>query len=694
MSACTDAQFAKGSASPIACPDSSKLGDVQIDTPLLGTLDGSVFLGTPTPSAPLRLFVGVQQKGLSVKLIGLVHPAAADGQITTVFDDLPQVPFTAFRLMFRGGARAILSNPVDCGRYTATLIATPWSGQPDATRTATFDISGDGAGAACPTARPFAPRLSASVGSSQAGGDPGFLELTVERPDRDQRLGRLSLSLPPGALGRLASVPFCPEEDAPTGSCPDASRVGTVTATVGSGPAPAELSGPVYAAGPYRGGVASLVTVLPGRVGPLDVGTVVLRNALSLRSSDGGIDVVSDDLPAFVGGIPVAVRRLSVRLDRPGFLINPTSCGPLSVNGVFASAEGGSASASAPFQATGCEQLPFAPLISAVIGGRGQTGRLKHPFLRTVIEQRAGEAAIRTTTVTLPPVVGPDVNALQHACPPEVALSPSATCPDNTRIGTATAVSPLLPLPLSGPVYLLQVPGQPLPGIALDLRGLIGLRLPGKVTLDAQRRLVTQFDAIPDVPIERFELEFTGGRGGALQSVKDLCRSAGRVAAAFGAHSGASSSRVVPLLVDGCSTRASLALRGVRSGRPRLDLTLRGATGALGFARVELSLPRALAGVSRKARRGVQVYVGRHRVRGARASVRRSRIVLTGLPADQASLEVVVGNGALKPAGSLRRAVARRKRPRLSFLLRTAPAGKVGKPALSKPIRLSVRPRS
>ena len=128
--ACTDDEFGVGKDAPAACPDASQIGTVAFDTPLLGTLGGKVFFGTPAASSPLRLFVAVEDpaSGLRIKLPGNVTPDPGTGRLTTVFDDLPQVPFTSFKLTFRGGPKAVLANPAGCGTYTAQTRMVPWSG--------------------------------------------------------------------------------------------------------------------------------------------------------------------------------------------------------------------------------------------------------------------------------------------------------------------------------------------------------------------------------------------------------------------------------------------------------------------------------------------------------------------------------------------------------------------------------------
>ena len=54
---------------------------------------------------------------------GTTDPDPQTGQLTTVFDELPPLPFEKFTLALRGGDHAVLVNPPDCG--THTLIGWP-----------------------------------------------------------------------------------------------------------------------------------------------------------------------------------------------------------------------------------------------------------------------------------------------------------------------------------------------------------------------------------------------------------------------------------------------------------------------------------------------------------------------------------------------------------------------------------------
>ena len=60
-----------------------------------------------------------------MKLDGESFPDDDTGQITTVFDDLPMLPFEKFTISLKGGDHAVLVNPPDCGQHTLTSTLTP-----------------------------------------------------------------------------------------------------------------------------------------------------------------------------------------------------------------------------------------------------------------------------------------------------------------------------------------------------------------------------------------------------------------------------------------------------------------------------------------------------------------------------------------------------------------------------------------
>ncbi|HEU4462481.1 MAG TPA: hypothetical protein VFR75_07810, partial [Solirubrobacterales bacterium] len=261
---------------PVGCPDASKIGTAQIETPLLeDPLPGAVYLAAQGDNPfgsllAMYLVVEDEKTGTVVKLPGEVKPDAQTGQLTAVFDNNPQVPFTDLTLNFRGGGpRSTLATPDVCGAYTTNGEFTPWSAPesgPAAKTTNEFTVSSGLPGKPCPSskaARPFAPKAMAGTVGVQAGGHSPFV-LNIDRADGEQELKRIDISLPPGLTGKLAGVPYCPEmaiEAAKSKagkveqglpSCPLASRIGKVTASAGVGSEPISVSGTAYLAGPYK----------------------------------------------------------------------------------------------------------------------------------------------------------------------------------------------------------------------------------------------------------------------------------------------------------------------------------------------------------------------------------------------------------------------------------------------------------
>lgn len=667
---CSDAQLAKDSAGPSSCPASSQIGTVNFSSPLVDQpLDGKVFLADPAPGAPLiRMFVVAEQSGaadaLRIKLTGVVEPDERTGQIRTTLDGLPQLPFTSFRLTFRGGQHAVVSTPRTCGTYTGTAQMTPHSGGADASPTGTVTIGGD-----CPDPAAFTPSLGLGSNPGQAQWDATVVT-AISRPDRQARLANMRVSLPPGLLGRLTAVPACPLEAARDAACAAESRVGTVAAAAGPGPAPLGVEGPVYLTAGSDGALAGLAIVVPAKVGPLDLGASVTLAKLFVRPSDQGLDVVADTIPTRLRGIALGIRSLELRLDRPGFTFNPTSCAPLQARATFGNDLGGSAGAEAPFQVSGCENVPFEPTIEATLtGSRSELQRNGHPGLDVVVRQTGQEANTNSVAVKLPKGFAADPDRLRRACP--LAQFEQNQCPDSAIVGKATAVTPLLPVPLTGDVVFVLVPGSGLPQLRLQLRGPLSIDLVGKVTIEGDR-LVNEFEGIPDVPLSEFRLQLDGGDRGPLQTSEDLCVNRPEVTARFRAHSGRTQERTEIAAAPSCTPAAQLRITSLRQGRPALQLRTDGATRKLRVVR--LKMPIGVQIDRQRARNLIRLQAAGMSPadrRRARVTVFRSRIDIQ-LPGDGAQrINLLMRPGALR-VGPLTR---QRSNPRLNFRLDIAQPG-------------------
>ena len=171
------------------------------------------------------------------------------------------------------------------------------------------------------------------------------------------------------------------------------------------------LSGTVSLTGPVDGGLAGLAIAIPGKVGPVDLGTVIVRASIALRP-DGGLTVRTGRLPRLIGGVPVSIRQLALTLDRPGFILNASSCAAQQVRAVLDGTDGSTATVTAPYQASDCAGLRFSPRLEATAGARGKTGEGASAPLRVVITVPAGHAATAVASVGLPRAFGIDLRGL------------------------------------------------------------------------------------------------------------------------------------------------------------------------------------------------------------------------------------------------------------------------------------------
>ena len=529
LEACTDAQFAAGDrTTAAACPPASRIGTVTFVTPLFRqAFTGPVYFGTRTPGTFNRLFVDVPVPGIHVKLTGRVSLNPGNGQITTVFDGLPQLPFTDFNLTFQGGSRSVLATPIACGPHTATSNNVPFARLTDATPlnatpTSTFTTSYDGAGAPCQNV--FQPWFDGVLSDDRSGADTSYL-LKFGRRERNQQLGRVHFRLPAGLIGNLAldGLTKCSLADAAAGNCPASSKVGTAAVDVGVGPDPLRLPGEVFLTErKFTGDPAALSVKVPAKVGPIDLGNVIVGVRLFLRSN-GGLNATSDPLPQFHEGVPIGIRLAEITIDRAGFMRTPTACGRRSYSGDFDAVGGGERTTRAAFTLDDCKALRFAPRIAVRIGARGKTRRNAHPPLTTIIRQDArGQSAISRARVLLPRAIASNLAGIAQACSQEDFVA--ERCADSAKGGRARAVSPFVPEPLHGPVWLVRRERGQLPKLVAQLGGPLNIEITGFPDVsDRTGKIVTTFRSLPDVPVTRFALRLDGGRFGYLEATENLC---------------------------------------------------------------------------------------------------------------------------------------------------------------------------
>ena len=564
LGACSPAQIALKSDADPTCPDAAKVGSLKIDTPILDQpLTGSVYLATPhdNPSNSLiALYLVAKGPGVLIKLAGSARPDPKTGQLSATFDNIPQQPFSRMHLGFFGGPRASLSNPTHCGTYTTTAMLTSWSGK-TVTSNSSFTTSHDGEGALCPAPR-FQPKLDAgtttSSGDVPSGGSYSSFGLTLSRSDDDEELAAIQhLQLPGGLLARIASVPLCTPARVAAGTCGDGSRIGSVTTTAGPGSDPVAVRGRVYLGGPYKGAPFSLSIVVPAKAGPFDLGTIVVRSALFVDRHNATLDAVTDPLPTILDGIPLQIRFVHVDIDRPKFIINPTSCNPKRLGTIVTSTAGKTAYLSTRFQIANCAALRLHPRMTISVGSKRHTGRHASTPLKTVLTQPRGETNLKSVSVTLPVSLNARLAVVNNAC--TQAQFDAGHCA-KARAGSAMAVTPLLPHALRGGVFFVKDPTKPagsLPNLVVALRGQVDFDLVGTVKIPHGELLSTRFTTVPDVPIKKFVLSLVSGLKGPLGVATDLCSPTGRRAEAqieFRGQNGRLVQERKRLQVRGCGT--------------------------------------------------------------------------------------------------------------------------------------------
>jgi hypothetical protein len=524
-----EAGIAQFTPDPAGCPDASKLGTVdEIKSPLLANpLTGSIYLAAQNANpfgSLIALYLVAEDpvSGVRAKLAGDVSLDPVTGRMTAVFNGAPQTPVEDIKLHFFGGSRAPLSTPALCGSYTTAATFTPWSGSTPVESSSSFPITSGLAGSPCLGGLGFAPSLTAGSTNIQAGAFTPFTT-TLGRQDNEQSLSSVQIHLPPGVIGDLASVKQCPEPQASQGTCGPESLIGHTTVSAGLGTDPFTVpTGQVFITGPYHGAPFGLSIAVPAKAGPIDLGTgpcdcVVVRAKVEVDPHTAQVTVDSDPLPTILQGIPLQVKHVNVTVDRPGFMFNPTSCEHLAATGTLTGGSGGTAQASVPFQVTNCASLPFKPTFR--VSTQAGTSKKNGASLDVKVTSSQGQANIGKVAVTLPKALPSRLTTIQQACPGATFNANPALCPAGSNIGTATAHTPVIASPFTGPAYLVSHGGAAFPDLVVILQGEgVKLELTGSINI---KKSITSsaFNAVPDAPISSFELNLPEGPHSGLTAV-------------------------------------------------------------------------------------------------------------------------------------------------------------------------------
>jgi hypothetical protein len=529
---------------PGHCPNASIVGVAEAITPLLAhPVEGHVYIATPGCGGEgqgacteadavdgnlYRIYIELgaganiernQNEGVLIKLAGTVQANPATGQITVRLSELPELPISALNLHLFGGELALLANPSICGAASTTFDLEPWSAPhtPDASPSSSFNVSG------CHSV-PLNPGfLAGSMNSDAAAASP--FAIIVTRGAGEPDLSAIQVQTPPGLSAMLSSVPPCAQALASTGECPPTSRIGSSTVAAGSGPLPLKMPGSIYLTSGYGGAPFGLAIVTDGRAGPLNLGTVVTRARVTVDPVTAALTITTDPLPQIVLGVPLRIQRISLDIDRPGFIINPTNCGEEHVTGTIADAQGALTSVSNRYPLADCAILAFKPRLAAsTTGHTTETGGASLDLALTFGHAVAGAANLARIKLALPEHLPSRLAALQGACPEKTFNSNPAACAPSSLVGVASAQTPFLSAQLTGPVYLITHGRGALPSPVLVLQGDgVTLILRGSTLIGKAGTTSVTFGAIPDVPLQTLRLYLPQGAHSLLGANTNLC---------------------------------------------------------------------------------------------------------------------------------------------------------------------------
>jgi hypothetical protein len=519
LEACTPAQARIHSeVFGVECPTGSELGTVSLEVPTLppGSLTGSVYLGGPEsgpitgPPYIIYVVANSARYGVSVRLKGEVVPNEATGQLTTIFQENPEQPFSSLAIHFARGVLTSIANPLICGTPNGSASFAPVTGTPATAEVFPVSVTG------CAPSLPFSLSQSIEYENATAGAHNSYT-FNLARAEGEQYLQKITTTLPSGLVGEIPAVTLCGEPQAAQGTCAAASRIGTATVAVGSGSSPYSFSGPVYMTGPYNGAPFGLSIAVPAVAGPFNLGTVVTRSTINVNPTTARV-TAETVLPTIVKGVPLRLRSISVDVNRQGFLINPTNCSTeyteTSLTSTFGAVQTGLVS---PLQAQGCSSLAFKPTFAASTSAKHS--KTNGASLVTTLTQGPGQANIKSVLVTLPKLLPSRLTTLQKACLAKTFEENPLSCAKvspGSEVGTATAATPLLPVVMKGPAFLVSHAGEEFPSLELVLEG-DGVRtiVEGKTNIK-NGITTTNFEATPDVPVSSITVNLPVGPHSAL----------------------------------------------------------------------------------------------------------------------------------------------------------------------------------
>lgn len=526
LTACTPTQARiHSSTAGTDCPASSVLGTVSLNVPTLpdGSLTGNIYLGTPPDGGaitgpPYIIYLDAESAryGVSVRIKGETFPNDTTGQVTTVFQENPEQPFTTATLNFKGGALAPIANPLTCAPEAAEGSFLPYTEIGAKTIATPFAATG------CAATIPFALSQTTSNQTGNAGGNTSYT-FSLTRPEGNQYLAQVKTTLPAGLVGQIPKATQCTEAQASAepSQCPDSSQIGVASAIAGAGPTPFAFGGgKVYLTGPYQGAPFGLLITVPAVAGPFNLGEVKTRAKIEIDPYTARVTTTAD-IPTIQRGIPTRLRGVTVSINKQGFLLNPTSCAGMATESTVTSTDAATQKLSSPFQVGNCNLLKFKPAFKAVTSSR--TSKANGASLETTLNEVPGQANVKSVKVQLPKVLPSRLTTLQKACPAATFEADYHHCPSGSFVGGSRANTPTLPGKLSGPAILVSHAAAAFPDLDLVMEAN-GVRSVLVGNTDIKNGITTTtFASTPDVPVSSITVNLPIGAHSALAATGNLC---------------------------------------------------------------------------------------------------------------------------------------------------------------------------
>jgi hypothetical protein len=284
------------------------------------------------------------------------------------------------------------------------------------------------------------------------------------------------------------------------------------------------------------------------------------------------LTVTTNPLPSIIGGVPTDLRTINAVIDREGFMFNPTNCSPQSFAGTATSSEGAQAPIASHFQVGSCQSLKFAPDFKVATQGRTSKAdgasleaKIVYPTTPAGNNQASSQANIASVKVDLPKQLPSRLTTLQKACLAKVFEANPAACPKESIVGHATAITPVLPVPLNGPAYFVSHGGEAFPSLIIVLQGYgVTVDLVGTTFISKAGITSSTFKQVPDVPISSFDLMLPEGKYSALaanlpaSAKSSFCGQKLTMPTAFVGQNGAEIHESTAISVSGCAKAKAL----------------------------------------------------------------------------------------------------------------------------------------